>query len=64
MINLIPSPLASRPELFERKTVLSSVADDDQFISSTRAILYNYIAKKVKNSDKWGSLLSNFSKQV
>jgi hypothetical protein len=64
MTNLIPAPLPSRPEVFERKTVISSIAEDDQFISSTRAILYNYITKKVKNSEKWGSLLSNFSKLV
>lgn len=44
--------------------MLSTVTEDDQFISSTRAMLYNYISKKVKNSDKWGSLLSNFTKIV
>lgn len=64
MTNLIPAPLATRPEVFERKPYISTVTEDDQFISSTRAIVYNYITKKVKNSDKWGQLLSNFSKQV
>jgi hypothetical protein len=64
MMTLIPAPLPARPEVFERKTAISSVPEDDQFISSTRAILYNYITKKSKNSEKWGSLLSNFSKQI
>lgn len=50
MMNLIPAPLPGRPEVLERKTAISSVPEDDQFISSTRAILYNYITKKTKNS--------------
>jgi hypothetical protein len=64
MMNLIPAPFPGRPEVLERKTAVSTVGEDDQFISSTRAILYNYITKKVKNSEKWASLLSNYSRQV
>jgi hypothetical protein len=56
--------LPARPEVVERKTVISTVSEDDQFISSTRAILYNYITKKLKNSEKWSSLLINFSKEI
>lgn len=50
MGNIIPAPLPARPETIERKIGTSTVAEDDQFISSTRAILYNYISKKIKNS--------------
>ena len=64
MTTLIPAPLPARPEVVEKKTVISTVAEDDQFISSTRAILYNYITKKLKNSEKWSSLLINFSKEI
>ena len=64
MTTLIPAPLPARQEVLEKKTVISTVAEDNQFISSTRAILYNYITKKLKYSEKWSSLLINFSKKI
>lgn len=44
--------------------MLSGVGEDDQFISSTRAMVYNYLAKKGKNSEKWQALLASFAQQA
>ena len=64
MNNLVQAPLPSRLETIERKIPLSSVSEDDQFISSTRSILYNYISKKIKNSDKWTGLIATYARQL
>lgn len=42
----------------------STVAQDDQFISSNRAILYNYLNKKIKNSDKWSNNINAYLSQI
>ena len=60
--NIIPAPLLARPETIERKIGTSTVAEDDQFIASTRTILYNYISKKIKNSEKWTALFNSYEK--
>lgn len=64
MGGLIATPMVGRPETVERRTVVSSVSEDDQFICSTRTLLYNYISKKVQTSEKWAGLLSHYANRV
>lgn len=55
--SLLSSPLQSYPEQIEKAGHLSSIAEDNQFRSSTRAMVFNWIKKKVVSSEKWGSAL-------
>jgi len=57
---MVPSSLAHAPVFIEKRIATTSVAEDDQFISSTRAMLYNFICKKVGSSEKWGSLVDSY----
>lgn len=62
--NFIPSALATRLENIERKIPTSSVAEDDQFISSNRALIYNFIKKKIRTSEKWANNIHSFFAQL
>ena len=36
---------------------MTTISDDDLFRTSTRAILFNYIKKKLSSNEKWAAAL-------
>jgi hypothetical protein len=61
---LVPNALNTRPETIEKRIAVTTSAEDELFISSTRTIIYNYIIKKVKNSDKWNSVITQYTSSL
>ena len=47
---MIPSPMPHYSPPIERRLNVTTVAEDDAFICSTRTMVYNYITNKMKGS--------------